>query len=266
MEFMSKREYEHKEKERKELESIVEKVPYSLPVALIKMCKLNRYAPLGIEKYFELISPTFHLLKRSDGSRYRSNSVKAVRAAMLSEELFYKNDEGLYELNVQNAIKHVRAMQKKKEHDDIILNEKLNAKKIKRELREKARLQKMLAKRKKVIRDELISKEEKKQKLLYHGKYGNAYKIFSNLLKLAEDNQNIYSKINLDFNNFNTINLQEDSLDYNTVIGMLTFFKLFRPFLVKNLKCVKVEEKLKEKLGELNNEIRYMQSFISSYD
>jgi len=234
MELMLKREYRQKEKEKKELESIIEKVPYSLPVALIKICLLKNYFPLGIEKYYELISPTFHLLRRTDGSRYHSNSIKTVRAAMLSEELFYKNDEGLYELNLQNALKHIRAMKKKKENDDNILIAKLNQKRLKKELRNKARLQKMLGKRKKINRDELNLKEKKAKRLPPYGKYGNAYKLFANLLKLTKDNLNIYPKLNLDLDNFNSLGLEEENQNSYKIIGMLIFFNFFRPFLEKS--------------------------------
>jgi len=177
-----------------------------------------RYFPLEIEKYYELISPTFHLLRRTDGSKYSSNSIKTVRAAMLSEELFYKNDEGLYELNIPNAIKHVTAMKIKKERDDIILNERLNRKKAKRELKEKARFQRMLKKKKKIIKEELAAKEKKEKKVNSYGKFGNAYKLFNNLLKLTEENQTINSQINLDVNTFSVLQLEEDNHESNKVL------------------------------------------------
>ena len=261
-------EYEQKVKEIEELESIVGTVTYSLPVALIKMCQLNNYAPLGIEKYYELISPTFHLLKRTDGSKYTSNTIKTVRAAMLSDQLFFRNEEGLYVLNITNAINHVRVMQKRKLIDEEILKRK--AKKLeKREKKKQLKIQRMLNKKRKNLEIEYYKRDKKAgkiQKPISFGKYGNAYNLFCNLLKILEDNQNVYSNLNIDLDSFATLHMDEDNQNNSKIIGMLTAFKFFRPFLEKNFASFKVQEKIIEKLADLNNEIRYMTNLIRSDD
>ena len=69
-----------------ELEEILKAVPYSLCVALIKISQINDYQPLELEKYYQNIVPTFHLLRRTDGSKYQSQSIKTVRSAMVSNK------------------------------------------------------------------------------------------------------------------------------------------------------------------------------------
>ena len=250
--------YAKKEKELEELESIIKKVPYSLPVALIKMCQLNKYAPLGIEKYYELISPTFYLLRRTDGSKYQSNSIKTVRAAMLSEELFYKNDDGLYVLNISKALKHIKYMEKKKEISDSILSIKIEKKRAKQELKNKERLKKMLGKKKKQEEKEIIKEKAHKKKA--GGRYKNAYKLFSHLLTITENNKNISSKLNTDLDEINTVFLNDDENNNNYIIGMLTVFKFFKPFLEKSFNSFRVQEKMIQKLAELNSEVRYLEA------
>jgi len=69
--------------------------------------------PLPLEKYYEHILPTFHLLRRTDGSKYQTTSIKTVRSAMTSEKIFERNDDGLYVLNIKVATNFLRNLQKK---------------------------------------------------------------------------------------------------------------------------------------------------------
>jgi len=84
-----------------------------LPVALIKISILNKYIPLKIEKYYDLVQPVLPMLKKTNGGKYTTNNIKTLRSAMISEQLFSKNDDGLYELNIRNAIDHIKLMSKK---------------------------------------------------------------------------------------------------------------------------------------------------------
>ena len=105
---------EEKRQIMKEIEEIIETIPYSLHVVLIKVAKLNQYTPLPLDKYFEFIKPTFHLLRRSDGSRYTSCSMNTLRAGMFSTKLFYRDADGLFMLNFRNAIDELKMLHKKK--------------------------------------------------------------------------------------------------------------------------------------------------------
>ena len=105
---------EEKKQIMKEIEEIIETVPYNLGVVLIKVSLLNQYTPLPIEKYYDFILPTFHLLRRPDGTKYTSRSMNTLRAGMFSTRLFFKNDDGLFMLNLRNALTHLKLLQKRK--------------------------------------------------------------------------------------------------------------------------------------------------------
>ena len=105
---------EEKNQIMKEIEEIIETIPYNLHVALIKVAQLNQYTPLSIEKYYECIKPTFHLLRRTDGSKYKSSSMNTLRAGMFSSKLFYRDANGLFMLNFRNAINELKLLQKRK--------------------------------------------------------------------------------------------------------------------------------------------------------
>jgi len=96
--------YEKKGNEIEEPEEIIQTaIPYSLPVALIKICQINNYTPLSAEKYYEYILPMLHLLRRTDGTKYTSINLNVIRSVMLENKLFYRNDKGLYELNISKC-------------------------------------------------------------------------------------------------------------------------------------------------------------------
>lgn len=257
---------------------------YSLPIALIKISLLNKYIPLHIDKYYELVSPILPMLKRTDGTKYTTNNVKTIRAAMVSEQLFSKNDDGLYELNIPNAIEHIRVMQKKKEITDKISNEKkmnkmnkkLEKEQLKNEEKNKIKWQKFLNKKREEEEffDEDYFKELKKgkkaqkfRKPVNLGKYGDAYNLFNNLLKLSEENSNICPKLKLDLESLSALDLDEGDIQSNyKVIGMLSAFKFFRPFLEKNFNSFKVQNKIIEKLSDLTGEIGRMNNIMKSND
>ena len=105
---------EEKKEIMKEIEDIIETVPYNLHVVLIKVAKLNQYTPLSIEKYYELIKPTSHLLTKSDGTKYTSFSMNTLRIGMFTTKLFFRNSDGLFMLNLRNALNQLKLLQKKK--------------------------------------------------------------------------------------------------------------------------------------------------------
>ena len=48
--------------------------------------------------------------KKSNGAKYTINNIKEIRSSIISSQLFYKNDEVLYKLNIPNSIQHIRIM------------------------------------------------------------------------------------------------------------------------------------------------------------
>ena len=98
----------------KEIEKIIETVPYNWHVVLIKVAKLNQYIPLSIEKYYDFIKPTFHILRKSDGTKYTSSSMNTLRAVMFSTKLFFRNIDGLFMLNLRNSLNQLKLLQKRK--------------------------------------------------------------------------------------------------------------------------------------------------------
>ena len=105
---------EEKKQIMKEIAEIIQHVPYNLHVVLIKVAQLNQYTPLPIEKIYDFIKPTFHLLRRADGTKYTTSSMNTLRAGMFSTKLFFKNDAGLYMLNLRNAVNQLKLLKKRK--------------------------------------------------------------------------------------------------------------------------------------------------------
>jgi hypothetical protein len=98
----------------KEIEKIIETVPYNWHVLLIKVAKLNQYTPLSIEKYYDFIKPTFHILRKSDGTKYSSSSMNTLRAVIFSTKLFFRDINRLFMLNVRNSLNQLKLLQKRK--------------------------------------------------------------------------------------------------------------------------------------------------------
>jgi len=255
-------------------------LPYNLAVALVKVSQLNQYTPLSFEKYYNTILPTFHLLRRTDGSKYSTNSMNTVRAAMLSSKLYFRNADGLYVLNLRNALTHLRSLQKRKILNDTESTKKGIAepseKKEKKEKRErknndeyfgydseeekkKKKLKKMLNKKRKIAN---MYNENQIRKIA--GKYLQAFELFNNLMKITCTNQSISSQLDFDLDFINDSNLSEGNSNTNQIIGMLTFFRFFKPFLEKNFNSFRVQEKIVQKLSELNNEVRYIEALHKS--
>ena len=277
------------EEEREQLEEILKEVPYNLSVACIKLCQVNRYQPLPLEKYYEHILPTFHLLRRTDGSRYTTTSIKTVRSAMTSEKIFERNDDGLYVLNVKTAINFLRNLQKKvmlqggvkmnKNDDydnvgDIPKGEKKYKKKKKKDdLDDQGStgdsFNEMLGQKRRMMQMNMNmngKKIQKQQVLKKVQKYEKAYELFQNLLRIFSRNNDVVQKLNFDFENMTNedLDLSDNNPDMNKIIGMLSVFKFFKPFLEKSLDSCKQQERIMEKIGEVNDELNYMNSLFRS--
>jgi len=276
------------EEEREQLEEILKEVPYNLSVACIKLCQVNKYMPLPLEKYYEHILPTFHLLRRTDGSRYTTTSIKTVRSAMTSEKIFERNDDGLYVLNIRTAINFLRNLQKKvmmqggvkiskkdREGDDDSMGlmpkeaKKYKKKKKKDDFDDQGStgdsFNEMLAQKRRMM--QMKGKKMEKQQILRKvQKYEKAYELFQNLLRIFSRNNDVVQKLNFDFENMTNedLDLSDNNPDMNKIIGMLSVFKFFKPFLEKSLDSCKQQERIMEKIGEVNDELNYMNALFRS--
>lgn len=239
--------------------------------------------PLPLEKYYEHILPTFHLLRRTDGSKYQTTSIKTVRSAMTSEKIFERNDEGLYVLNIKTAINFLRNLQKK-----VMLQGGIKQSKKDRDMEDETVIQPTKGKYKKKKKNnelddqgstggdsfnEMIQKKrmqmagkkiQKQQILRKVQKYEKAYELFQNLLKIFSRNNEVNQRLNFDFENMNNddLDLSDNNPDMNKIIGMLSVFKFFKPFLEKSIDSCKQQERVIQKIGEVNDELNYMNALF----
>lgn len=258
----------------------MKEVPYNISVALIKICQLNNYAPLEIEKYYQSILPSFHLLRRTDGTKYQSYSIKTVRAAMLSSRLFDRTEDGLYELNIPNALEQLKIIQNKYIMTKNNLEEKEKLKKEKTPKSPKKEVKKYKKIKPKNDEKDLIESISKKKYLgkkkklglkmrnLYRmktQKYIKAYELFNNLIKISSDNKNLISNLNFDEELVTDESaLSQENPNFNKVIGILSAFKFFKPFLEKHFNSLKIHDNVVTKLAELSSEVRYIDALYRS--
>ena len=237
--------------ELEELEELIQTVPYSISIALIKISQINNYIPLPVEKYYEFILPTFYLLRRADGTKYTSTSISTVRSAILSNKLFDRNDQGLYELNVHNALAHVKQLKNKSsEHAS---SGKKSEKKQKLDYNDfefnySPKTPKKNGKLKVIVKSNEYRNVMKK--------YEKGFNLFDNLLKVSLNDKNILSKLNFDMQYLTEMDLNDDNnTNTHKVIGMLTVFKFFKPFIERSFHSYRTQENIIQKLTELNHEV-----------
>ena len=268
--------------QRQQLEEIIGTVPYSLSIALMKITILNNYEPLEIEKYYERIKPAFHLLRRSDGSRYQTTSLLTVRSAMVSNRLYFKNKEGLYVLDVPNAIKVIKLLKKKKNPGEGDTNdlesEQVTKPKPEKENRDtnigdivsiynglKANInsEATTSKKRKLRKIKKTSEVSKKG----IEKFEKAFNLLKNLLRVTANDKNLYSQLNFDFSEMKDSALGEgDKLNVDKIIGMLKVFKFFKPFLERCFNSIELQENIMCKISELNSEIYHMDALFKFDD
>ena len=274
-----------------ELEEILKTVPYSLGVALIKISQINDYVPLELEKYYQNIMPTFHLLRRTDGSKYQSNSIKTVRSAMVSNRLFTKNENGLYELNIKNALNYLKLIQKKKGASENELfnpgtsnnleeNVKINnnVRRYKKRTRDKftffddddgpdafPRDNDFLGKKRRL--KDIKKAKERCEKRRSIRKYERGFELLTHLLTISSNDNNLLSKLNFDLEDISeTTNLTDKNPNINKIIGMLTVFKFFKPFLEKSFSSIRIQNKIIEKISEINTEVNCMDTIYKAQE
>ena len=229
-----------REKEIEELEELLQTVPYNLQVALIKLSQLNSYTPLPLEKYYEQVLPTFHLLKRIDGKQYHSNSINSVRSAMLTHKLFYRDKYGLYALNIKKAINLIRQIKLKNTISIKVTNTNnfdienknmdMELNKINNEFYEFNKIEDNRPPEAKVDKVKVLGRKRKPRNSNNQNNelnnaaaknYEKLFSLFDNLLKITYNDENLISKLNFDFDYLNDFDLNEDNLNSNKIFGML---------------------------------------------
>ena len=63
----------------------------NLSISLMKICQHNNYKPLSIDNYYQNVFNQMDNLKRTNGLKYKSKSIRAVRSAIISNNLFCRN-------------------------------------------------------------------------------------------------------------------------------------------------------------------------------
>jgi len=270
--------------QKQELEEIISTVPYSLPVALIKLTIINNYEPLEIEKYYEKILPAFHLLRRSDGSRYQTASLSTVRSAMVTNKLFTKNIDGLYVLNIPSALKIIKLIKNKKragegepkntsvekapkpksgkENSDSNMNTLVNIYKGLKANNNNNDTEGMTGKKRK-LRKIKKNKEGNKKGL---EKFEKTFTLLKTLLKVSASDKDLYSQINFDFSELKDSALGEQKINLDKIAGMLTIFKFYKPFLERCFNSIHIQENMMSKMSDLSSDMYQMDSLFKFDD
>lgn len=282
-------------KKKEILEELIKTVPYSLSVALIKITQLNNYAPLPLEKYYVNILPAFDLLRRTDGSKYKTHSKTTVRSAMVSNKLYTRNSEGLYEINLTNAIKHLQMIKQKKsvnenDFDSTYLDSNNNP--YERNMNEnmeppqydddynfmngldKMEKVKKSKKDKNIIKasKEFIGKKRKytkknRREIIKNKieKYVKTFALLDKLLSISERDNFLNSQLTFNFADIGDgMNLNEKDVNIDKIIGMLTVFKYFKSFLEKCFNAIRIQDSLRNRINELNSEANYIEAIFRS--
>ena len=219
-----------KQNEIQELIKLESNIPIkSLLTALIKISIENNFLPLSIEKYYQNILPSLDKLRRKDGSKYKNTSIKPVRAAIVSNNIFNKDDNKMYLLNIKEAIKYLKKLKSKPKKEIKVENKSA-----------------FLCKKKLITKKLKVDKNEK---------YRHGFQLLNDLLiNYKKENQ---SKIPTLLNKSNSsIDLIEKSPNNDRIFGMLIAFKYFKPFLKRSLYSKKIDLLFKEENNlEVNKQI-----------
>ena len=241
------------EKEKQELKKMVEKVnSSSLSFALIKLAVNLNFLPLSIESYYEKIFPEIEMLRKKDGSKYSSNSINAIKSALVSNKLFVHKENKLYELNINKAINYIKSLQETN-NNSIKISKRKKDKKSNQD-------DNFLGKKRAITKNLIVNKYEK----LQHG-----YQILNDLLEsFPKKNKN---DIKTNFNKYESpIDLIEKNLDNDKICGMLITFKYFKPFLKKFLYSKKISTsnsnmKINQQISDLKNDLDLVQFCIKQF-
>ena len=214
MAFKTKKENKSKENEEnlKEKQFLVNQIEtmenQSLPFALLKLSINNNFLPLSIESYCEKILPEIDSLRKKDGSKYSKNYKYAVKSSLVSNKLFEKKQNNLYELNLKNSVNYIKKLENDKNANKINSNS-------------------FLAQKRNITKNLKVKKYEK---------YIHTFHILNDLNEIFTKKDEENGGIKINFNKYNsTTDLMEKNMSLDKLSGMLITYKYFKNFLKKNL-------------------------------
>ena len=234
-------------KDKEELNELIKKSPQNISTCLIKISVKNNYKPLNIEKFYENIYTELDTLRRTDGSKYKSKSIKTVRSAIVSNKLFSKQKNNLYILNIKECIKYLKTIQDKN---------KLNNKKPNKYTNKKFKTSEINDK------NIFLGKKRNNSNDIYEQieKYKHVYELMDNMLDMYSKDKELNKKIKIYFckcNNYKDI-IENYKNNENIIEGILSMFNYFKPFLKNHLISV---DRINY-LNNLNSKIDEIKKFI----
>jgi hypothetical protein len=242
------------EKDKKELKELINKSSsMNLSICLMKICQENNYKPLSIESYYEKVFSQMDGIKRTSGKKYKSKSISAIRAAIISNNLFTKNkkNNNLYSLNIKECIKYLKAINKNKSANNKITN--LDISDINKE-----NTKEFLGKKRKNSFDFSGNKIKR---------YKHVYELLENMMDIYTKDKDLNKKIKIYFNKCNNYKdvINKYKNNKNIIEGMLSTFNYFKPFLKNclfNLDSITYLNNLNTKINEFKDELALSKNFF----
>ena len=251
------------EKDKEELSELLNKSPLNISTCLMKICQNNNYKPLSIGKYYESIFTEMDSLKRTNGSKYKSKSIKAVRSAIVSNNLFIKNKDNLYSLNIKECIKYLKLLQNslEKNKSSNKMKNKSSNKKYKNNYNinnsDNNNVNFFLGKKRNNSDDNENQIE----------KYRHVYELMEKTLEMYSKDKELNKKIKIHFpkcNNYKDI-MEKYNNNESIIEGMLSMFNYFKPFLKNklfSLNEMNYLNNLNSMIDEFKEELKISKSFL----
>jgi hypothetical protein len=244
------------EKEKQELNELINNTPQNLSICLMKICQENNYKPLSIDDYYQKVFDKIDNIKRTNGLKYKSKSISVVRSAIISNNLFCKNkkNDNLYSLNIKECIKYLKTINKN--HDSFNNNNyNLNESNIDNEIDNNNNF---LGKKRKGSFD--FSENKIKR-------YKHVYELMEKMLDIYTKDKDLNKKIKIYFNKCNNYKDVLDKYKNNNdmIEGILSIFNYFKPFLKNclfNMDSVSYLKNLNSKIDEFKDELALSKNFL----
>ena len=245
----------HSQKEKQELNELINESSMNLPICLMKICQENNYKPLSIEKYYEKVFTQMDEIKRTSGLKYKLKSINVIKSAITSNSLFIKNkkNNNLYSLNIKECIKYLKSINKNKSTTDNKLNNKSDHTNINKE-----------------NNNDLLGKKRKNSYDFSGNKikrYKYVYELMDNMLDTYMKDKELNKKIRIYFNKCNNYKDVIDKYKNNkdVIEGILSTFNYFKPFLKNclfNMDSFTYLHNLNTKIEEFKDELAFSKNFF----
>ena len=245
------------DREKQELNELINKTPQNLSICLMKICQQNNYMPLSVENYYQKVFNQIDNLKRTNGLKYKSKSISVVRSALISNNLFTKNEKNnnLYSLNVKECIKYLKSINKNK---SVNLKKQYNINNSDYSNTNHENNNSFLGKKRKNSYDFSGNKIKR---------YKHVYELMENMLETYTKDKELNKKIKIYFNKCKNYKEIIDKYKNNNDIieGILSMFNYFKPFLKNclfNMDSVTYLNNLNSKIQGFKNELELSQNFL----